>query len=152
MPSDQLWITIRRALGVYFVVTGLITAPQIFMSFVFEPPEGTSRWLIPVTVVGQCAVALIAGWWLVRGAAIGAEAGDTALPHGALKIVLQVLGIYFLVEGAAAGAEWVTALLVISQSWEISAEHFAEAAVRLAAGLLLVTRPTAIAQRIAAFP
>lgn len=152
MTSEQLWITVRRALGVWFVVTALIGAPQIFMSFAFEPAEGTSRWLFPVTVVGQCGVALIAGWWLLRGAAIGAEPGDPAWPHGSLKIVLQVLGIYFIVGGAAAVLEWGTALLLISKSWELAVGELAEAAARLAAGLLLVMRPSAIGQRIAAFP
>jgi hypothetical protein len=66
--------------------------------------------------------------------------------------VLQVLGIYFLVAGAADLTEWGTLLVEVSMDWPSAVGHLGEAAVRLAAGLLLVARPTAVAQRVAALP
>ena len=151
MTSEQIWITTRRALGVYFVVTGLTTAPQIFLAFTVEMPEGTNRWWMPMTVAGQAGILLIAGWWLARRAAIGAEIVDAGWLLGALKIVLQVLGVYFVVSGLVSVVEWSAALMLVERSW-FSVQHFAGAAAMLAAGLVLVARPTAVAQRIAAFP
>ena len=151
MPSDQLWITVRRALGVYFLVSALVALPGMLASLGAEPTESSSRWLLPVVFFGQSAVMGVAGWWLVRGAVSRPDTADPIWPHSGLRIVLQVVGIYFVVSGLVSVVEWSAALMLVERSW-FSVQHFAGAAAMLAAGILLVARPTAIAQRIAAFP
>ena len=152
MPSDQLWITARRALGVYFLVSALAAVPGIFASLGAEPADGTSRWLLVVVFLGNSIVMGIAGWWLVRGAVSRPDTADPVWPDSGLRIVLQVLGVYFAVAGAVDLVQWIVPLLLMSGSFGFEAGHVAGAVATLAAGLLLVARPTAIAQRIAAFP
>ena len=152
MPSDQLWIAVRRALGVYFLVSAAAGVPGGLASLGAEPTDSTSRWLLPVVILGQMAVMGIAGWWLVRGAVSRTENAETVWPPHGLRIVLQVLGVYFAVEGGLAVVEWIASGLLMSESWEFAAGKLVSAGARLAAGLVLVARPTAIAQRIAALP
>ena len=51
MPSDHLWITVRRALGVYFLVSAAAGVPGGLASLGAEPTESTSRWLLPVVIL-----------------------------------------------------------------------------------------------------
>src|SRR5262245_60362680 len=113
MPSDQLWITARRTLGVYFLVSALIALPGILAALGSEPRDTDSRWFLPVVIFCQVVVMTIAGGWLVRGAVGRADSADPAWPLDGLRIVLQVLGVYFAVGGASTLAEWIASVFLM---------------------------------------
>jgi hypothetical protein len=145
MSSEQLWVTGRPLLGVYFIVLAAVGLPSLLTPLGAQSID-VSPWLIPVIVVSQCGVYLLAGLWLLRSSPCS-DAGGTAWPRETLIAVLQVIGLYFIVHGVADAAGEMTTLMLdggyMTSMWGLG--RLSEAAARLGAGLLLAIEPAAVA-------
>ena len=58
---------------------------------------------------------------------------------------LQLLGLFFLIEGAQELARAAAGALTVTAGWYFRGSEFAAAAVQLLAGFFLIVRPSAIA-------
>jgi hypothetical protein len=146
--NNELWHTARRILGVYFVITGAIYLPTAITVLGFET-SSISRWPIVVIPLIQGGIALAAGGWLLSGAAIAQADTRAGAWNGALITILQLLGLYFVVEGVAAATEPAVNMFFFGEAWQVRVGSLASAAVTLLAGVVLVARPSTVAKKIA---
>jgi hypothetical protein len=96
-------------------------------------------------------VALVAGWWLLRDSHSAPEDLGTNSKPTFLAPILLLMGVFFVVDGFVAAAGAVVEMYSFGEAWQIRTGNLADAAVKLGAGVVLVTRPSEIAQRIVGF-
>lgn len=146
--SQSLWITARRVLGVYFLIIAALNVPTAIAVLGYED-AGIRRWALLIVPLGQGLVALVAGWWLLRGSVSVAEEHNTESNPAFLAPVLLLMGMYFVVEGLSDAVAEIVEMYSFGEAWQIRTGNFAGAAVTLLAGVGLVTRPNTIARKIA---
>jgi hypothetical protein len=151
MTAENLWLTARRVLGVYFVLIGLLNVPAAFAVLGYETAN-VPRWALLITPVGQGIVALVAGWWLLRSSrSVREEQGTDSKPAFFLAPVLLLMGVYFVVEGCAAASGAAVEIYSFGEAWQIRTGNLADAAVKLVAGVVLLAKPSEISQKILGF-
>jgi hypothetical protein len=150
MTAENLWLTARRVLGVYFVLIGLLNVPAAFAVLGYETAN-VPRWALLITPVGQGIVALVAGWWLLRSSRPVREEQGTDSRPAFLTPALLLMGVYFVVEGCAAASGAAVEIHSFGESWQIRTGNLADAAVKLVAGVVLLAKPSEISQKIVGF-
>jgi hypothetical protein len=143
------WHVARRILGIYFVVTGLLQASNAIAMIGIVVPEGSStRGYISAAVV-QGIVSIGAGLLLLWNRfPLTVDEPSRADISAMTRMALQLIGVYFLVIGGAGTTRFVVDLFVLSGGWTVRGSQLAEAAVELAAGVLLATRASMIVSRL----
>lgn len=139
-------ILLRRLLGLYFVVSAVAFVPSALFYLGVENTAGPS-WILVAIPLAQAIVFAVAGVLLTRERAplVPIESGLVFPPVPSL---LQLLGVYFIVEGLSSAARPGIDMLFFSESWWARVGNFAGAAVWLAAGWMLVSRPSVVADTL----
>jgi hypothetical protein len=139
-------ILLRRLLGLYFVVSAVTFVPTALFYLGIQNPSGP-WWIMPAVPLTQAVVFAVAGWLLSRERAphVPVEGGVVFPPVPSL---LQLLGVYFIVEGFSSGVRPAVDMLFFSESAWSRFGNFAAAAVWLAAGWILVSRPNMVADAV----
>ena len=146
MTSQEAWQVARRVLGTYFIVMGLLSAPNALAMMGIVVPEGSSRVGYISAALLQAIVGVTAGLVLLRTDIHSTGSASVALDLGRVKRgALQLLGVFFVVQGADSFARAVAGALTISAGWYFRSAEFASASVQLAAGFFLIVRPRDVA-------
>src|SRR5438445_3707070 len=94
----------------------------------------------------QGAIGVAAGAILLRDrfeqSALASHAIDLAATK---RVALQLLGVFFLVQGVASSANPTVGIFLVGTDWHFRASQFAEAAVLVISGALLVGRASRLA-------
>jgi hypothetical protein len=151
MTAEESWQLAKRVLGVYFLVQGFLYAAEALRLVGIVIPEGSSKAGYATASLLQAAIALSAGGILLRGRM--QSPASTAVPGGgaARHVALQVLGAFFLIQGAVALARPIVDVLLVETHWSLRAAGFASAAVELFAGAMLMTRPARVATALSKY-
>jgi hypothetical protein len=136
-------IVLRRLLGLYFVVSAVAYVPTALFYLGVENTAGPS-WILVAIPLAQAIVFAVAGILLSRERAplLPIESGGLVFPP--IPSLLQLLGLYFIVEGLSAAARPGIDMMFFSENWWARVGNFAGAAVWLAAGWVLVSRPSVV--------
>ena len=150
MTSEDWWVVGARLLGIYFIVNGALTVTGAVMMLGVGLPDETPRWVVVAAPLLQALISAGAGAWLVNRPAPRAPArevtgGDA---HGSFRRALQLLGIFLLVSGASELADAAIGTYFISGEWHFRASRIASGVVSTSAGVLLLLKPTHIAERL----
>jgi hypothetical protein len=138
------WVHVaRQTLAIYFFVVGLLYLPDILSAF-GTPAEGNSVWMLVVILLCQVVIAIGAAVVLFR--ITPRIDSDVA---SAMPMIIQLLGIYFVVEGLTRVVVSGGNALMFTATWQVRMSDFAGAIVGVGAGLLLVMSPRRVAATIA---
>jgi hypothetical protein len=148
MTSRGAWNVARRALGVFFVVEGLVVATGAIAMIGIVVPEGSRTTGYVSAALLQGAIQVVAGVLLLTNASLPADEESTADVGAFTRGALQVLGVYLLVKGAAAFANFLMGVSLVEAGLAFRTSQVGSAAVELAAGLLLIAKPQEIISRI----
>jgi hypothetical protein len=134
---------LKRALGLYFLVSSLAYIPAGIFMFGVQNPYGPA-WVIPAIPLVQGLITAVAGLWLYRSGASNDVEVDLAWPP--LESFLQLFGVYFAVGGLVSLARPLSSVLFFNESIGLSAgSNLASAATSIAIGGFLAARPQALA-------
>src|SRR6476659_8234113 len=92
---------LRRLLGLYFVVWSFGYIPSALTFLAVDGSVGVRRWAVLVVPLMQGAVFCIAGLTLLRRHAEQPVPLGSGIVFPAVDVLLQLVGVYFIVEGAA---------------------------------------------------
>jgi hypothetical protein len=136
-------VLLKRALGLYFMVNALTSIPAGIAMFGVQNPYGPS-WILPAVPLTQGLITAVAGVWLYRSRP-SAEA--VILPTWpSIESLLQLFGIYFVVEGLVFMARPVAGVLWFHETVGLTAgSTIVSAAASIALGVCLVAWPAALA-------
>jgi NADH:ubiquinone oxidoreductase subunit 4 (subunit M) len=139
-------ILLRRLLGLYFVVSAVAFVPAALFYLGVQNAAGP-WWVMPAVPLAQAVVFAVAGLVLVRQRArhLAADGGVVFPPVPSL---LQLLGVYFIVEGASAAVGPAVDMLFLSEGAWARFGNVTAAAVWLVAGWTLVRRPQMVADAV----
>jgi uncharacterized membrane protein HdeD (DUF308 family) len=129
----------RTAVGLYFLVTGALYLPAALYALGIESPPA-HKWVMWAVPLIQAAVAFAAGWYLVKARPVQAEVEESSRTRNVLSLFVQLLGLYFVVDGVAAAARPLADMLAFSEAWQLRAGSLASAAVQLVAGAWFLVR------------
>src|SRR5262249_30270046 len=94
-------MSLRRFLGLYFVVTSLQYLPAAV--FMLGAINSTGpNWILPAISLTQGAITAVAGFVLYRSAASADESSGTLATPG-VPVLVQLVGVYFVVAGLVGG-------------------------------------------------
>jgi len=152
MTTEQLWHVAARVLGVYLLVVGALYLPGAIAVGGVVLPEGSSRIAFVAVPIVQAAISMLSGVLLLT------MAGRTPNPAPATvdvqdqpAVALQLLGVFFAVQGMSGAVRPAIDMLYSGTSWYFRVGDFGAAAVGVAAGVVLTTRPGLISRRLQAF-
>jgi hypothetical protein len=134
---------LRRLLGLYFIVTSVAYVPAALFYFGVENSAGP-WWILPVLPLAQGAIFAAAGLMLLRGQSEEAVPVGAGLVFPPVESLLQLLGVYFIVQGLSSGVQPGVEMWFFGETWFTRFGNFAGAAVWLSAGWILVKRPRAV--------
>ena len=139
-------ILLRRLLGLYLRVSAVAFLPAALFYLDVENTAGP-WWILPAVPMAQAVVFAVAGFLLSRqpAPAIPLESG-IVLPVA--QALLQLLGVYFIVEGLSSAVRHGVDMLIFTQGWITRLGHFAADAVRLSAGWITVMRPEIVLRTV----
>jgi hypothetical protein len=132
-------ISLRRFLGLYFLVTSLqYIPPALFMLGVINSLG--PNWILPAISFTQGVITACAGFILFRSRPEALNVPGTISAPG-IPVLLQLVGVYFLVDGVVGAVPPLFRLLFYSEVWAMSVgTELAAAAVEAVAGAVLITR------------
>jgi hypothetical protein len=141
MPNHWLHVA-RQTLAIYFLVEGLLFLPNVLGAF-GTPGLGSREWILALIPFSQAAVAIGSALVLLRRtrAVELTGAGDVAF---AMPFILQLVGVYFVVQGLTRLVVLGPDLWLFWTSWQVRLSDVLAAAVALGAGLVLVAKPARI--------
>jgi hypothetical protein len=150
MTFEDCWQIGARLLGVYLVVLAGLYAVGAVGTFGIGLPEGSNRLVFASIPALQGLVAGGAGFWLIRrsGAPAPASAREGIATGNWVTSALQLLGIFFVVSGAAELIRVSVDSYLISAEWAIRGSEMAAGAVEAGAGALLTLMPTLVAGKL----
>jgi hypothetical protein len=156
MTSTQILVIGKQLLGIYFLVGGLsqlVGTLQLF-GMVWDP--GISRSAVVAVTVLQGTVTGLAGIVLLRRRRDpDADAGGMPMPLEAsanfVQPTLQLLGVYFFVEGLWNLARPVERLIMGGHEWVIFASDSIVASVVLGLGSVLIGGSSRVAELLKTF-
>ena len=139
--------SLRWALGLYFVVISLEYVPAALLMFGVQNTAGPN-WILPAVPFFQGLVIAAAGVFLLRSASRSADVtGTIVVPP--VESILQLFGVYFIVEGLVAFARTLSGLLFFNEVWSISlGSSLAAAGAYALLGGIPLSRPGTIARLI----
>jgi hypothetical protein len=150
MTSADWWLIGARLLGTYLLVLAGTYAVGAFAMFGVGLPDSSNRLVVAAAPILQAAVMAVGGLWLIRRSAVppptgahASAASDSAFEHG-----LQLVGIFYLVSGAADLARVVIDSYFIGADWQIRSSEVASGLVEFAAGTALTFSPGRVAARL----
>ena len=140
--EHEMESTLRRILGMYFVVSSLQYVPAAAMVYGIQNTIGP-QWLLSLIPLTQGALTAAAGVWLLRAGPHVEDATSVIAPP--VETFVQLFGVYFIVNGLVALANPLSGVLFFHEVWSLSAgSRVASAIASVSIGLYLVARPTAI--------
>ena len=151
MTARDWWLVGCGLLGVYFIVTGIVTGSGALMMTAMGLPEGSNRAVavsVPLVVGG---VFVVAGILLVRQAPVVATAASQAPPDlfsQPLRVGLRLLGIYLLVAGCGTVLGTAVQSYFVGSAWQFRAADLIAGAVDLVAGGMLALSPDGVVKLI----
>jgi hypothetical protein len=149
MTSTQALQIGKRLLGTYLLVQGLILSAGTLGVFGYELPPGGSRIGLVAATALQGLIAVVAGIVLVRARIEYVPPVEFSVePFKFVHPTVQLLGVYFLVEGLWALTRPAVAILFYSTAWQTRISDFVAALVAVFAGLILIARPARIADAL----
>jgi len=149
VTSESVWRVARRVLGVYFVVEGLLYAAGAAAMLGIVVPEGSSRAGYVSASLLQGVIGVVAGVILLRGNSRPSDSAPIDVDPVALKRgALQLLGMFFLVQGAITFARAAGGAITVEAGWQFRTSEFTAAAVELVSAGLLIMRPGNIARAL----
>lgn len=139
-------IILRRLLGLYFVVSAVAFVPAAFFYFGVENSPGP-WWILPAIPLAQGVVFAVAGFLLIRQASrvVPAEQ-DLVFPP--VQSLLQLMGVYFIVEGLSAVVRPAVDFWFFTETWFARFGDFAAAGVWLVCGWILLKRPEIVLKHV----
>lgn len=141
---DIMPFTLRRAVGVYFLVTSLQSIPTAVFMLGVQNTFGP-QWALWATPLAQGVVMALAGLWLVRSRPSADDRDETVSGAPSLETLVQLFGVYFTIEGLVSAANPLSSVLLFNEVWSASAgSRVASPVVSMALGLYLVARPSAV--------
>lgn len=132
--------TVRRGLGIYFIVSGALLVPAVLYGLAVET-VGIQQWAVAAVPGIQAIVAAVAGWYLVRTSTAGPDVTAAAPVHSNLPLALQLLGVYLAVEGITDTIRPVVDMIVVTSAWEYRAASLAAGLIHAGLGLVLIAKP-----------
>ena len=146
MTSRQVLQVGKRLLGIYFLVRGLMQLVGTLSMFGIDlPPGGRRDGLIAATAL-QGVIAVSAAIVLLRGRFDGQASSESPLATVRFEPpILQLIGVYFVIEGLWAVTRPAVATFLYSSPWQIQLAELLAALVAGSAGLFLLIRPNQIA-------
>lgn len=133
---------LRRLLGLYFVVAALAFVPAALFYIGVENASGP-WWLLPAVPLAQGVVFGTAGFLLSR-LPRPAVPVETRVVFPPMESLLQLLGVYFIVEGLSSAVRPGVDMWFFSETWFSRLGNLAGAAVWLVAGWILAKHPEVI--------
>ncbi len=134
---------LRRLLGLYFIVSSVAYVPAGLFYLGVESTAGP-WWILPTVPLMQGAIFAGAGLVLLRGEPAENVPLGSGVVFPAVEPLLQLFGLYFIVEGLSSGVRPAVDMWFFAESWWARLGEAAAAAVWLLAGWLLVRRPRAV--------
>jgi hypothetical protein len=138
---------LRRLLGLYFVILSFGYVPGALAYLGVENAFGPN-WVLLFVPFSQAVIFSVAGLVLLRTHSADAVPLGPGLVLPALDSLLQLAGIYFIVTGLGSAVRPVVDMLFVTETWVARVGNLSAAAVWLAGGYVLVSRPQAVLQTL----
>jgi hypothetical protein len=149
MTSRQILQIGKQLLGIYFLVRGLMQLVGTLSMFGIDLPPGSRRVGLVAASALQGVIAVSAAIALLRGRLDGQASSESPLAKVRFEPpVLQLIGVYFLIEGLWALTRPAVATFLYSSAWQIQLAELLAALVAGSAGLFLILRPAPIARSL----
>lgn len=132
-------ILLRRLLGLYLAVLALTSVPDALFYFGVDNAAGP-WWILPAIPLSQGLIFAVAGYLLTCQRAPAFPPGSS-LVFPPVESLLQLFGVYFIVEGVSSAVRAGLEMIMFTESWWSRIGNFGAAAVWLVAGLIIVMRP-----------
>jgi hypothetical protein len=158
MTSTQILVIGKQLLGIYFLVNGLSHLVGTLQLFGMVWDTGISRSVVAAVTVLQGTVFVLAGIILLRGKRDpDADAGAMPMPMpleasaNFVQPTLQLLGVYFFVEGLWNLVRPVERLIMGGYEWVIFGSDVLVASVVLGLGAVLIGGSSRVAELLKTF-
>ena len=136
-------LSLRRILGLYFLVISLQYIPAAVFMLAVENPMGPD-WILPAVPFAQGVVTACAGLVLLRARSTAADVPGTIVVPS-VDLLLQVVGVNFAVGGLVGTVRPLSGVLFLNEVWSVSvAGELAAAAAAVLAGGFLITRSSIV--------
>jgi hypothetical protein len=136
-----------RVLAVYFVVTGCLALPNALYALGLEAPD-LRLWVLVMVPILHGTISMVAGLLLLKRTRIGADAPGSTSPQ-LLPLLLQLIGVYFVVGGVITATGPLIEVLLLSETWLLRGGELGRGIVELVAGVILILQPHRIARSLA---
>ena len=132
------------------MVIDALTATSALMMLGMGLPEGTQRSVVVLTPLIQGIISAGAGAWLLNRSAIrtGLEQQGVSHAGATFRRAMQLLGMFFLIEGVSELAKTGLDSYFVGADWQIRASNVVSGLVNASAGALLVLIPATIAEKL----
>ena len=120
MSNEELWHVAARLLGVYLIVEGALYMTGGLSAAAMGRPEGSNRLMFVLAPIFQGVVSIGAGLLLIRAGrrtSLSSAVSGASVSVDAVAVMLQLLGIYYLVHALVTATRGVVAMTLYSQSW-----------------------------------
>ena len=154
MTNEELWHVAARLLGVYLIVEGALYMTGGLSAAAMGLPEGSNRVMFILAPVFQGVVSIGAGVLLIRAGrrtALSSAVTNARVPVDLVAVMLQLLGIYYLVHALVTGTRGVVAMTLYSQPWLNWGADVAGAALSAGIGVILIAQPGLISRTLEDF-
>ena len=138
---------LRRLLGLYFVILSFGYVPGALAYLGVENASGPN-WVLLFVPFSEAVIFFVAGLVLLRKHSADAVPLGPGLVLPALDSLLQLAGIYFIVTGLGSAVGPAVDTLFVTETWVARVGNLSAAAVWLAGGYVLVSRPQAVLQAL----
>ena len=136
----------------YFLAHGLILVAGTLGVFGYGLLPAGSRVGVVAATALQGLIGVVAGVVLLRARIDNGSPTELSVePAGLEHPTLQLLGVYFLIDGLWALTRPGVAMLFYSTAWQTRVSDFVAALVAVFAGLILIARPARIAESLKGF-
>jgi hypothetical protein len=143
-------ISLRRILGLYFLVTSLQYIPLAVFMLGVQNTMGPN-WIMPAIYVAQGVVIGVAGLVLFRSRWQVLDVPGTITAPG-IASILQLAGVYFVVNGLAGAVGPLSRLFFFDEVWAIAvSSELAAGVVEALAGGVLITRSRGMAKYLESY-
>jgi hypothetical protein len=154
MTPEDWWRIGARLLGTYFLVLGALYAAGAIAAVGVGLPDGSNRLAYVSMPVFQALIAGGGGLLLIRRSAVvfapTARPGPVARGY-AFVSALQLLGVFFLVGGAAELLRVLIDSCFTGAGWQFRSSQVASGLVQVVAGTLLALAPQLVAAKLIEF-
>lgn len=142
MSARELYIVGARLLGLYLMALGIATVPGIGAAYEAATNSNSPHPGQYAVAAGlQAALFIIVGAILLLRYRLAAGGGPVeASPEPALRVGIQLLGVYFAVSGVISMIGAVGETLVIASSWSFHFSQIAPSLLYAIVGLFLALR------------